>query len=167
MATGFSNLNASIDVYELQVVLGVPNVDADSGYQNVIIPYTGVGNPSDSSVSITRAWYSLDNGSTWSVMTPASGNISTGLTFSTSGTSLEYKWAARTDLGSNLYNTLIKIAFMATGTKGASLQTSRNALFNRTTVNQASTPSQAVSLPDDYKGVFGNELLVNAPRTNK
>jgi len=161
MTTDLKNLGASVNVYELQIVLGVPSVA--SGYQTVSIPYTGIGNPEDTAVSISRAWYSLDDGATWSPMTEV--DSSTGLTFSTSGTAQEFVWAAKTDLGSSLYNTLVKIAFMATGTSGDSLQTTRNALFERTTVDQAVTASLAVELPDDYSGVFGNELLVNAPKT--
>jgi hypothetical protein len=165
MANGLSNLAASIDVYELQIVLGLPAIQATGGFKDVHIPYTGIGNPEDTSVDITRAWYSLDDGATWSVMTPTTDNVSTGLTFSPSGTPLTFKWQARADLGSSLYNNLIKIAFKASGTKGDSLQTTRNAIFERATVDQSSTVSQSVQLPDDYAGVFGNELLVNAPKT--
>jgi len=165
MATSLKNLGASVDVYDLQVVLGVPSIDSSSSFQNVHIPYTGIGNPEDTSVSISRAWYSLDGGATWSAMTPASGNVSTGLTFSPSGTSHTFKWAARSDLGANLYNKLITIAFKATGSKGDSLEVTRSALFSRTTTGQRGTTSQSVQLPDDYAGIFGNELLVNAPKS--
>lgn len=167
MPTDTKDLKASVDVYELKVVLGVPSINAAGGYKEVSIPYTGIGDPSDSSVSITRAWYSLDGGATWSVMTPTDNNVSTGLTFSSSGTSLEYKWKAREDLGTSLYNTLIKVAFIATSIKGDSLQATRNVLFGRTVTDQTTTTSQAVSLPEDYAGVFGNELLVNAPKSGR
>jgi hypothetical protein len=155
------NLSASADIYELQIVLGVPSIA--SGYQNVNIPYTGIGSPEDTTVSISSALYSIDNGATWSVMTEV--GTSESLTFSPTGTAHSYVWAARTDLGSDLYNNIIKIAFLATGAKGDSLQTSRNVLFSRTTVDQnVITADRSVRLPDDYTGVFGNDLLVNAPK---
>jgi hypothetical protein len=164
MPTNFIDLNADVNVYELQVVLGVPSVDASSGYQNAVIPYTGIGNPSDSNVSISRAWYSTDDGATWDVMTEVGS--STGLTFSTGGTAHQFVWAARTDLGADIYNTLIKISFKATGTSGDSLPASRNVLFTRTVTDQsAAVTASAVQLPDDYSGVFGNELLINAPKS--
>lgn len=167
MAVDFKNLTGSVDVYELQIVLGVPSVDSTSGFQTIVIPYTGIGDPSDSAVSISRAWYSLDAGSTWSVMTKEDGwSGDTGLTFSPSGTSLTYRWAGKTDLGvSNMYNTVVKIAFKASGTKGDSLQTTRNMYIPRTVVDQRTSTSTAVYLPSDYAGVAGYELLENAPKT--
>jgi len=165
MASGLKNLNGSISVYELKMVLGVASLDTTTQFQDVLIPYTSIGNPADTNASLIQYWYSLDAGVTYSVMTPTSDTVTTGLTFSTSGTVNLFKWRIKYDLNNDIYNRSIKIAFKALGTEGYSLETSRFLYFPRTIVDQTTVNSSTVLFPNDYSGVAGYELLKFAPKT--
>jgi hypothetical protein len=166
MSVDLINIQGAINVYELKMTIGDPTISALTSYRIVSIPYTGIASPLDSNVSITAAQYSTDSGTTWETMTPAAGTVTTGLSFTVLGTELTYDWQARTDLGSDMYNNAIRIRFMASGTLGYSLYATKTVLFERTVQTPTSTTESIVLFPDDYSGVFGDSLLVNAPKTN-
>jgi hypothetical protein len=164
MTVDYKDLNGTIGVYELRMVLGVAYLDTTNQFNDMVIPYTCTGNPADTNVSLTQYWYSLDAGATWNVMTPTTDTALTGLTFSTSGTLNLFKWRIKYDLDGDVYNRSIKLAFQAYGAMGYSLETTKYVLFPRTVVDQAAVTSSIVVFPVDYSGVAGYELLVNAPK---
>ena len=165
MNTGYQDLPCSLSTYELKIILGAPYLDPTSSFRDLVIPYTGIANPSDSNVSLSRYWYSLDNGSTWEVMTPTAETSTTGLSFTPSGIASQFKWHIKDDIGSSIYNISIKIAFKASGALGDSLEASRFVLLSRTVVDQSDQGDELVRFPVDYTGIAGRDLLRNAPRS--
>jgi len=159
------DLQGTINVYELKMTVGESAIDTASSYRNINITYTGIASPLDSDVDIITAQYSIDSGTSWEDMTPTAGTVTKGLTFIASGEEYTYGWQARTDIGSEMYNNAIRIRFKVSGALGNSLYATKTILFERT-VNPPTTSESIVLFPDDYAGVFGGSLLVNAPKTN-
>jgi len=164
MSTGFQDLPCSLNTFELKATLGAPYLDSTNHFQDLVIPYTGIANPADNDVSLSQFWYSTDAGATWEVMTPTLDTEVTGLSFTLTGTLNLFKWKIKEDLNSDIYNRSIKIAFKATGAAGESLETSRFVLFPRTVSDMTEVDSGVVRFPNDFSGVSGRSLLVNAPK---
>lgn len=161
MAVDFKNLQASTDIAVLKIDIGVPYLSSD--FRNLVIPYVGTADPASSAVTLSKAQYSLNSGATWLDMTAAPGVITTGLTFSTIGTSLSYTWRARNDIGARIYNTTFMIRFQATAGGFTSLFASKNVFFDRVTNNLSSNVRTQDPFPSDYSGMPGWDLLRNAP----
>lgn len=162
MTIGVKNLPSSLSVVTFKIVVGTPTLSSD--FQSINIPYTGTANPARSGVSLSSYEYSLDGGTTWDTMTASSTTDTSGLTFGTGGTSLNFEWEARADIGGSIYNTAIMIRFIATQGGVSTLAATKSVIFNRTTVNQATEDESP--FPSSYKGTPGYLLMNQAPRAN-
>jgi len=154
------NLPADIQTYDFKVVFGVPSLSSDK--QKVEIPYTGIADAA-LTADIVVYDYSTDNGSTWEQMTPSSGTTLTGLSFTASGSSFQFDWEAKADLGLSLYNQTLRIRLQAESGGILSNLGLYQVYFERS-VSDPSLDQENVPFPEDYKGVPGEQLLTNAPR---
>lgn len=156
----YEDLAGDIAVYDYRITYGVPSLSTDK--QSVIIPYNGIADPALTSALVVYK-YSLDNGTSWSDMTPSSTTQLTGLSFTASGTSLSFEWESKADIGVSMYNTTIRIKLQAQSGSLTTAEATYNLYFERTSTNLAQQADSA-PFPDDYSGIPGNELLVNAPK---
>lgn len=165
MAIDYStNLPGRVNIVDFSITFGNPTQSSD--FLKVTIPFTGKANPAKtSSVDLTSYEYSLDDGSTWSTMTAASGSDTSNLTFNVAGTDHSFIWQAKNDIGTRLYNNYIKIRFIATATfSGDSVTTTstRYIYITRSVSDQGAATDSP--FPEDYSGIQGRDLLKNAPR---
>lgn len=162
MPRGVKNLPSSLSVVTFKIVVGTPTLSSD--FQSINIPYVGTANPARSSVSLSTYEYSLDGGTTWDTMTASSATSVSGLSFGTSGTSLNFEWEARADIGGSIYNTAIMFRFIATEGGVSTLPATKSVSFTRQTVDQAAENESP--FPESYKGTPGYRLMSQAPRAN-
>ena len=160
MATGTHDLAGGISAVDFRIAFGAAQLSTDK--QNVDIPFIGVGNPARNA-DLSMYDYSVDSGATWLPMTVVAGTPLTGLAFSTAGTSHTFVWAARIDVGSDLFNNNIKVRLQADGGVVLTDIAIFNLYFARSQQN-ISLQDQGSQFPDDYSGVPGDTLLANAPK---
>lgn len=158
MATNYVDLFGDISVHKFQVAIGTAPLSGN----HVTISYTGTANPA-LTVDLTTYEYSL-NGSTWETMTPQVGTVTTGLLFTTSGASFTFVWMIKTDIGDNIYNRGIQVRLQATSSDMTTTMMSKSLLFEKIVMNMGDAGRNRPKLPDDYEGVAGSDLLVNAPK---
>ena len=163
MANDIRNITAAIEAYDFRVTFNIPTLSADK--QQVLISYNGFASPI-LTAALTTYEYSMDNGTTWSAMTASGDTTLTGLAFTVAGASLMFKWQAKTDIGTNLYNRQIRIRLRATSGAIVSDYSMYTLFFERLSTNVAADAESNNPFPEDYSGVPGNELLNNAPKTN-
>ena len=158
---GQKDLVGSISASAFRIAYQAPTLSETK--RQIIIPYTGYGNPS-LTAAMTTYEYSMDSGATWNTMTKSSGTVITGLSFVPTGTALTFTWEANIDIGSDRYNNQIIVRLQATS--GSLLTTAAlyTLLFERASTNQA-VQADNLPFPDDYRGIPGNSLLENAPKT--
>ena len=158
----YTDLTGDISVHEFRISYSVPSLSSDK--QKVNITYKGIADPA-STVILTKYKYSMDNGTTWEDMTPSSGTSLTGLSFTPSGSTLQFEWEAKQDIGNSLYNNSIKVLLQAYD--AASMIVSNEAIYNlyfeRVRTNLQAADSGA-AFSDTYAGIPGNELLEKAPK---
>lgn len=161
MTIGNKNLSGDISVTDFRIVFGTAAVSSD--HQKVVINYTGYASPELSNGALSAYEYSLDNGTTWSSMTPSSGTDLTSLGFTEAGTAHTFEWEAKTDEGTSFYNTTVRIRLNAeSGSEDTGL-TSTSYYFERAQSNVQPAPDSP--FPDSYAGQSGNELMRGlAPR---
>jgi hypothetical protein len=160
----FENLSGDITVYGLSISLGQPAVSSNKQY--IEIPYKGVTDPSSNTVVMSKYQYSLDNGATYSDMTPVSASDTSNLSFSDSGSLLTFRWDAKKDLGADLYNKSIKIVLQATEFGLTSTEVSRSFYFQRNLTNVAAERAKK-PFPDSYDGISGSKYKQDKlPRVN-
>lgn len=152
----YNNFTGDISVYGLSIRLGNPDISSDK--QKIEIPYIGVSSPSSSTVILSKYQYSLDNGVSYQDMAPLSPSDTTDLSFTESGSSLTFTWDAKKDLGSNLYNTPIRILLQASEFGLTSTEVTRYFNFERFLVN-AETLRAKKPFPDSYQGISGQKFL--------
>lgn len=157
----YRNLAGDILVYDFRISFNTPYLSTNK--QKIIIPYQGVGNPT-LTASLVLYKYSLDNGATWYDMTPSTGTQLVGLAFSPTGTAHTFEWESKTDIGTSMYNTSIRIKLKAQSGSIMTDEAPYSLYFERTTTNLAAQ-AESAPFPDDFSGVPGNELLRNAPKS--
>jgi hypothetical protein len=158
----YKDLSADLNVITFKIVIGNPILSAD--FQNLAIPYVGTANPQLTDVDITDYEFSINNGVSYSSMT-LTGSVITGLTFGTAGTAHTLTWAAKTDLSTLLYNTQLVIRLMGySATQGLSTLPATKSFIVPREVTQANLANTS-PFPPSYKGLFGPELLKNAPKS--
>ena len=153
---GIINFPGNVSVYELKIGLGQPAISSDK--QGIDFPYKGYADPASSTVALAKYQYSLDNGVTYSDMTPVSAADISDLSFNPSGNDLVFHWDAKIDLGDNLYNVPFRVLFQAAEYGLTSTEISRYVVFERTTTNVAALRAKKV-FPDNYNGTSGSEFL--------
>lgn len=162
MTIGVKNLTTSLSAVAFKIAIGTPTLSSD--FQSINIPYTGTADPARSGVSLSSYEYSLDGGTTWDTMTASSTTDVAGLTFGTGGTSLNFEWEARADIGGSIYNTAIMIRLIGTQGGISTLAATKSVIFSRSTVDQAADDESP--FPASYKGTPGYLLMNQAPRAN-
>jgi hypothetical protein len=155
-----SNLNV-VD-FKISNVL-TPVLSSD--FATVALTYIGLANPTNASVTLTVHDYSLD-GSTWLPMTTSSPT--TGLTFTPAGASIPFVWSIKTDIGTNIYNTSIKVRLRASATFGSDPVLTDYKIVTVYLAKAISTPTPVGQSPfsADYKGTKGSDLMKNAPKSD-
>ena len=160
MAVGNVDIQGDITAYDFRAPIQVPTLSTDK--QQVLIPYLGIASPI-LTANLTSYQYSMDNGVTWSTMTPSGDSVLTSLSFTVSGTSLLIKWEFKEDIGTTLYNNFVRIRIRATSGIILSNYGMYTLNFERTVTNVAQA-NENVPFPQDYAGIPGTDLLVNAPK---
>jgi hypothetical protein len=155
------DLIGNIIINNFKIVLGT--LAFNETHTVLIIPYTGIANPA-ATVNLTTYEYSLD-GATWGTMTAETGTVVTNLNFTTSGGSFSFNWKIKDDLGSSIYNKSIHIRLQATNGTMLTTMMNSSAYFSKIVVNETPTKN-TTGLPDDYQGIPGSDLLVNAPKVS-
>jgi len=153
------DLMGNIIINKFKIILGT--LTFNELHTVLIIPYTGIANPI-ATVNLTTYEYSLD-GITWETMTAEVGTVVTNLNFTTSGESFSFNWEIKNDLGSNIYNKDIYIRLQATNGTMLTAMMNNSAYFPKIVVNETPTKN-TTGLPNDYQGISGSDLLVNAPK---
>jgi len=156
------NLDTELSVVQFKVKIGTPTLSSD--FQSINIPYTGTADPERSGVSLSSFEYSIDGGSTWDEMTESSDTDINDLTFSSEGTSLNFEWEARSDLGGSIYNTSIMVRLIASQGGLSTTAATKSVIFLRTVTNESEEDES--TFPSSYKGIPGYRLMNQAPRAN-
>lgn len=167
MAVGTKNIQGSIKAYDFRIAFKTPVLSSNK--QQVVLDYYGIANPV-LTASITTYQYSTDNGTTWNTMTPSGDTTLSGLGFTTTGvpvsaSTFTFKWEFKTDIGTNLYNNLVRVRLQATSGSLVTAYASYTLNFERTVTNVAQQ-QENIPFPSDYAGIPGTDLLENAPKIN-
>jgi hypothetical protein len=157
---GTKDFKGDIKVYNFRITYGVPSLTSNK--QGILIPYNGIAEPA-LTANITSYDYSMDNGSTWTAMTPSGGTSLTGLSFTPSGASLNFTWLSKSQIGLSMYNNQIRIRLRATSGALLTAYAMYTLYFERTAVNLRAQQTGS-PFPSDYSGVPGSDLLENAPK---
>jgi hypothetical protein len=163
MAINHKDLDGLISVYDFTIVFGTAAMSADK--QKLVINYTGYAFPELAAVELDTYEYSLDNGATWTAMTPSGTTQLTGLAFTETGTAQTFEWMAKEDEGTAFYNQTLRVRINAVEGFSETGLISTSYYIERATTNLASEAAMASQFPDSYPGMSGNELMRNlAPR---
>lgn len=152
----FNNFTGAVTVYGLSVRIGSPSISSNK--QCIEVPYIGVSDPDSATVSMVKYQYSLDNGVTYLDMTPVSSADTTNISFSSSGTNLKFNWDAKKDIGSNLYNTNIRVVLQASEFGLNSSEATRSFVFPRSSTNIEEEKARK-AFPDTYEGISGGDYV--------
>ena len=150
----FQNLKGDVSVYELSLKLGLPAISSNKQY--IEIPYRGTASPASSTVTMVKYQYSIDNGATYSDMTPVSSADINNLNFTEEGSDLVFNWDAKKDLGNDLYNKNIRVVLQVEEFGLTSTEAYRSIFFSRSTVN-VEVERAKKPFPDSYEGLPGNK----------
>lgn len=162
MATGISNVAATIGISQFVLTYGIPALSGLN--RELTIPYTGTANPA-LTAALTTYEYSLD-GVIWLPMTPSSSTVVTGLSFTPTGAALSFIWMMKDDIGDNIYNKEIYSRLQATSGVMTTTIKSYTLYFPKIQMD-ASIINEKPPLPEDYRGIQGSDLLENAPKSGK
>jgi hypothetical protein len=156
MAINHHDLDGTISVIDFSLTFGTTSLSSDK--QKVVISYTGYAYPELSNVALDTYEYSLDNGSTWTSMTPSGSTPLTSLSFTEAGTAHTFEWMAKEDAEMNFYNTNVRIRINAiSGIEETGL--TYGSFYLERAVENLSTAAQASSFPDSYSGQSGADLV--------
>lgn len=157
MTISHQDLDGNITVIDFSITFGTANLSADK--QKIVINYTGFAYPELNAVSIDTYEYSLDNGSTWSEMTPSESTQLTGLSFTESGEENTFEWMAKEDVGVDFYNKTLRIRFNAVSGSDETGLTYTSYYFARETTNTAKDAADRLPFPENYAGISGRQLI--------
>lgn len=157
------DLAGDLNVIDFKInSIGEPVLSID--FNQVTMAVTGIANPENTAVDLVAYDYSLDNGITWEAM--STDSVITGLTFSPTGTANSFVWNIKADLGNAIYNTAIKLRFMAQAIFNTETVLTdykiRSIYLSKETVETVLRPESI--FPTDYSGTFGSDMLKNAPK---
>jgi hypothetical protein len=162
MAINHKDLDGFIEVTDFALIFSTAALSADK--QKVVINYVGYGYPELSNVEIDTYEYSLDNGSTWTAMTPSGSTQLTSLAFSEAGTAHTFEWMAKEDEGMDFYNTNLRVRFNAISGVDSTGLIYTSYVFERGVTNLSQQTVQS-PFPDSYAGESGWEITqALAPR---
>jgi len=156
------NVEATVGIYNFVLNYGIPALSGLN--RELTIPYTGTASPA-LTTDLTTYEYSLD-GITWYTMTPSSSTVTTSLSFTPTGAALEFVWMMKDDIGDAIYNKEIYTRLQATS--GIMTTTLKSyTLYFPKIQSDISNISETPPLPEDYRGINGSDLLVNAPKSGR
>lgn len=162
MSLNHYDIEGEISVTDFSITLGTGALSSDK--QSIVLNYTGYAYPEKTDVEISVYEYSLDNGTTWSAMTPSISTVLTSLTFSESGTAHTFEWESKEDEGMDFYNTNLRVRLRGISGLDDTGLSYGSYLFERA-VQNLSTISVSPEFPDSYSGISGSDLTRQlAPR---
>jgi len=163
MAINHKDIDGLIEVTDFSIMFGAASVSSDK--QKVVINYTGYAFPELANVALDTYEYSLDNGSTWSAMTPSGATQLTSLSFTEAGAAHTFEWMAKDDEGMAFYNKTLRVRINAVSGLDETGLTYASYYLEHATENLADQADKQSSFPDSYAGMSGNELMRQlAPR---
>jgi len=156
MAVNHRDFDGDIAVIDFAIVFGAAALSSDK--QKVVISYTGYAYPELANVELDTYEYSLDNGSTWTAMTPSGSTQLTGLAFTEAGTAHTFEWMAKDDEGMAFYNVTFRVRMNGVSGADETGLTYGSFYLERNVIDYTAEDAMQLSFPDSYPGMSGYEL---------